>query len=383
MSFNRRDFIRLAGASAASLSLRPALAAESPALTDDTLTIGSSLAMTGPLGGFGTAAVVGIEAAFAEANQAGGIHGRKVLFKPVDDGYVAERTAENLRAMLGKDQALAFISCVGTPNNLAGLPLLEAAGVPSVGPMTGANSLRRPDWKHVFHVRASYSDEARRLVEQLVSMGLKSIAVVHTDNAFGKEIAKDANDAIQAAGLTLSMSSALAVDGSNVDGVVNTVLVAKPTVVLLGTAGASSLALIQKLRAAAPGLPLAGTSVAFTQADVLKLGKAGQGMTATRVVPLAKTASSKIVREYQDALRANGVTEFGQGALESYINARVLLAGLRRAGRGVTRAKLRDELANLGRLDLGGFVVNYTGSAPNVGSRYVDLGIFGANGAYF
>ena len=64
------------------------------------------------------------------------------------------------------------------------------------------------------------------------------------------------------------------------------------------------------------------------------------------------------------------------------MNARVLIEGLDRAGKDVTQPKLRAALAGIRNLDLGGFVVDYSGQAPYVGSRFIDLGVLGSTGRF-
>ena len=82
------------------------------------------------------------------------------------------------------------------------------------------------------------------------------------------------------------------------------------------------------------------------------------------------------------AMRAAGHNEFSQGSLEAYINARVLLEALERAGKDVNQARLRAALASIRQFDLGGFVVDYNGQPPHVGSRFVELGVLGGNGRF-
>jgi len=81
-------------------------------------------------------------------------------------------------------------------------------------------------------------------------------------------------------------------------------------------------------------------------------------------------------------MRAVGKEDFSLGSLESYINTRVLAEGLERAGRDLTRAKLRTALLSLQKFDLGGFSVDYSNAAPFVASRYVDLGVLGGAGRF-
>ena len=100
------------------------------------------------------------------------------------------------------------------------------------------------------------------------------------------------------------------------------------------------------------------------------------------VFPDPYRAKTPVVRDYQAAMRAIGQQEFSLGSLESYINTLVLAEGLERAGRDVTRAKLRSALSSVQKFDLGGFSVDYSAAAPYVGSRYVDLGVLGAAGRF-
>jgi hypothetical protein len=105
-------------------------------------------------------------------------------------------------------------------------------------------------------------------------------------------------------------------------------------------------------------------------------------MAITTVVPDPDKGRNALVRAYQAAMRATGVQEFSPATLEAYINARVLIEGLRSAGKDVTPARLRAALAGLRNLDLGGFTVSFPSQAPFVGSRYIALGVLGSNGRF-
>jgi hypothetical protein len=61
---------------------------------------------------------------------------------------------------------------------------------------------------------------------------------------------------------------------------------------------------------------------------------------------------------------------------------RVVAVGLERAGADLTRAKLRSALSSIRNWDLGGFVVDYSGQSPYVGSRFIDLGVLGGSGRF-
>jgi branched-chain amino acid transport system substrate-binding protein len=376
------------------LSLAPQLAAASfaPAYIGNvyaqdgvnakSVTIGSSGALTGPLAGSGASVKLGVNAAMAQINAKGGIHGRQLQFQQVDDAYAPQRTAENVRKMIGDGSVFALLTCIGTPNNAAIMPMIQEANLPYVGPRTGAASLRKAGMRNVFHVRASYTEETQRLVQNLLTMGIKNLAIVYLDTSFGKEVLVDAVAALQVQGVKAVVQTALAVDGNNVADVVAQVVAGKPGAVMLATAGEASAKLVLALKKASPMLPLAGLSVTLTAEGLRGLGAAGSGLAMTMVFPDPNRARSTLVRDYQSAMRATGQQDFSLDTLESYVNTRVLAEGLERAGRDLTRAKLQAALAGLQRFDLGGFTINYATSAPFVGSHYVDLGVLGSGGRY-
>jgi len=380
----RRQFVTQALAAttvlAAPAFLRSALAQEG-GISGKTLSIGCSAALSGPLAGFGQDVKQGAEAALAHINGRGGIHGRTLQFQMVDDAYVPQRTTENVKQMIGQGSAFALLSCVGTPNNTAILPMVEDAGVPYVAPFTGASSLRKGA-RNVFHVRASYTDEVRRLAQRLAVMGLQGIGVVYLDNPYGREMLEEATRAMAEQNVKPSVQAALATDGKNLNEVLAQVAQARPTAVLLATAGAASVGLVRGLRKEVPGLLMAGVSATLTSEGLKQLGEAGSGLALTLVMPDPQRARTALVRDYQAAMRARGSEDFTLGSLEAYVNMRVLAEGLERAGADPTRAKLRNALASIRNWDLGGFVVDYSGQSPYVGSRYVDMGVLTGTGRF-
>jgi len=380
----RRQFVTQALAATAVLAapafLRSALAQEG-GIAGKTLSIGCSAALSGPLAGFGQDVKAGAEAALAHINGRGGIHGRTLQLHVVDDAYVPQRTTENVQKMIGQGSAFALLSCVGTPNNTAILPLVEDAGMPYVAPFTGASSLRKGA-RNVFHVRASYTDEVRRLAQRLAVMGLQGIGVVYLDNPYGREMLEEATRALAEQNVKPSVQAALATDGKNLNEVLAQVAQARPTAVLLATAGAASVGLVRGLKKEAPGLLMAGVSATLSSDGLKQLGEAGSGLALTLVMPDPQRARTALVRDYQAAMRARGSEDFTLGSLEAYVNMRVLAEGLERAGADPTRAKLRNALAGIRNWDLGGFVVDYSGQTPYVGSRYVDMGVLTGAGRF-
>ncbi len=345
-----------------------------------TVSIGCSLGLTGPLASLARELKQGLDAGLAQAN-AKGINGREIKLVALDDGYDAKRSEDNARKLIADANTVALISCMGTANNQRILPLVDEAQIPYVAPQSGATSLRKAEHRSVFHVRASYSDEAQRLTQKLFSMGITDLAIVYQDTVFGREFLADVTAALKSTGQTAAPKAfKLDAEGKGVESVVGQAVAAKPMAVLLGTAGDVTAALVNEFKKVSPSTPLAATSVALSGDNLRQLGGKASGLALSMVLPDSGRTSVALVREYQKAMRAAGFQDFSARSFEGYVNARVLAEGLERAGRELTRGKLRSALASLRSHDMGGMTVDFSSGAPYVGSRFVDLGILGANG---
>ncbi len=378
---NRRLFLNHIGRTAAVVGaagwVGPARATDE-AISLKHITIGNSLALSGPLANAGQEHANGIVAAFAQINKAGGIHGRELRLNSKDDGYTAARTLANVTQMIDDDSAFALMSVMGTANNAAILPVTEKAGIPVLGSITGAASLRKPEHRYVFHIRPSYTDEVSRMVKQLVQMGLQEIAIVYLDNPFGKEVLANAQRVLGENNLKAAGAIALAVDGKNAAAAVQQVIDSKAGAVLLGTTGTGTTDFVLALRQKALGLPVLGLSVTFT--DIPRLGKYVTGLAQATVFPSGKSSKFAVVRNYQASVDAVNLKNPGGLGLESWINAQVMAEGIRRAGRDITRDKLRLALASIHGFAVGEVIINFGSTGPFVGTSAVTLGIYGPDG---
>jgi len=353
------------------------------ALTARSVTLGCSIALTGPLGQAGIEQVAGMKAAFAEVNAAGGVLGREIRMEVKDDGYVAARTLKNVTEMVEAQSVFALISPLGTANTASILPLIESKGIPTVGPVTGATSLRAAANKHVFFLRPSYREETQRLVKQIVDMGLKRIAVVYLDNPFGKEVLKDMSAALDEIKVERGGEFALAVDGKNGTELADKVVAERPGAVLLATTGTANTAFVQAFRAKAQGVPLAGLSVTVISSELPKLAASTRGLALVQVFPDANSQKSVAVRKFQSTMKATGGDPAflnSNSALEGWLNAQIMIEGLKNAGKEPTRERLRAGLMAIRSLSFGDFNVGFGNKAPYIGSDAIYLAIYAENG---
>ncbi len=155
-------------------------------VSDGKIVFGQVAALQGPAQALGQGMRQGIFAAFDAANRAGGISGRKLELKSLDDGYEPEKTVEATKRILDEDKVFALVGAVGTPTSKAGQPIATAAKVPFIGPFTGAEFLRNPYNRYVVNIRSSYFQETEAWIDHLVKdLAISRIAILYQDDAFG------------------------------------------------------------------------------------------------------------------------------------------------------------------------------------------------------
>ena len=343
--------------------------------------IGQFAAQTGPAAELGKRMQVGILAQFNAVNAAGGIHGRKLKLVSRDDGYESDRAAAAVRGLIAEDKVFALVGSVGTPTNLAALPIISAEKIPLVGLFTGAQALREPFNRNLFHVRASYFDETERIVQHLTTLGIQRIGVFYQNDSYGKAGLEGVTRALARRNLKPAGMATVERNSVEVGPALAEFLKAPPEAIIQISAYKSCAALIRAAKAKGYGGQFFNVSFVGSSALAAELGEAGSGVTISQVVPFPYTPSSAIVREYQKRMTESGYNEFDFSSMEGFLSARILVEGLRRAGRGLTREGLVSSLETLRNFDLGGFTVNYTPENHD-GSRYTDLTLIARNGKF-
>ncbi|QID17859.1 ABC transporter substrate-binding protein [Nitrogeniibacter mangrovi] len=352
-----------------------------PVAAED-IVIGQVAPFTGTLAPTGIGVRTGIEAYLARVNADGGIHKQRVRLVTRDDAYQIDKTLEQTRALLAEQHPVALIGFVGTGNTLAlnRDGLLEKAGIALVGVRSGASALRRPVPPTIFHTRASYAAEVRRVVSQMHSMGLKRVAVFHQDDPFGQDGLAAARTALADAGITLVATGAYAKGSTEVSEAVRTIHAADPNGVIMVSNTAASAAFVKQLREAGSYALLIALSVTTGPQVADKIGTAlAHGLGVVQVVPDPASEAVPISRELGEDLRRIGVkAPANHTMLEGYLMARVLVEAMRRSER-VDRPSILATLEHMGRFDAGGLTIRYSPSDHD-GAEYTDISILDRNG---
>jgi len=309
------------------------------------------------------------------------VAGRQLKLVSRDDGYEPEKSKAAVRALIEEDNVFALIGAVGTPTGLAAVPILTEARVPLVGMFTGAEGLRVPFNRQVFHVRASYFDETERMVQHLTSLGLQKIAVFYQNDAYGKTGLDGVQRALARRNLKPVATATVERNTVDVAKALDVLLPAQPDSIVQISAYKSCAAFIRQARAKGFGGQFFDVSFVGSKALADELGDSGTGVVITQVVPFPYSTSIPIVREYQRVMEAAGQKEFDFSSIEGYLTAKVFIEGLRRAGRNPTRDSLIAGVESIHDWDMGGFSVRY--SAQNhVGSSFVEVTTIARGGRF-
>ena len=351
------------------------------AQSEGRIVLGQSAAFTGPAAQLGLQFNLGAKLFFDQLNAQGGVGRRTVEIRTMDDGYEPDRCAENTKKLIA-DEVFALFGYIGTPTSLAALPLFTQAKVPFFGPFTGAEALRQPFNRLIFHVRASYYEETALIVRQLTNLGLKKIAVFYQNDAYGKAGLDGVTKALTELKLAPVATATVERNSVDVKAATEKLVAAKPDAVVQIAAYGGSAAFVRSARKSGYGGTFYNVSFVGTQALADELGKDGAGVVVSQVMPSPYQPSRQITREFLEAIKKGGdKVQANYSSLEGYVAARVFSEGLRQAnGSGkITRDSLISGLEGLGTQTISGFQVSY-GPSDHAASHFVEMSMLTGDG---
>jgi len=357
------------------------VAAAEPGITADKIVIGQAAGFTGSVAGTVKELTAGAQLYFDHVNARGGVHGRKIVLESMDDGFDPKRSPDVFKKLIEEKQVFAMFLSRGTPTNEAAYPVLEAAKVPLIGPSTGAMSMYNPPRKYLFPVRASYQSETFKIVPQLVNMGMTRIALLYVDDSFGKDGLTGVQQAMKEAKLTPVAVVSHQRGSTKLEEAVAAIAKADPQAVIMVTLADAGVAFVKQMKAAGKSPMFLTLSNNSSNAFIKNLGIDGHGLAVSQVSPYPFSGSEPLTREFLGLMKDKKDVAPSYSSMEGFIAAKVLVEGLRRAGKQPTREKLIAGLESMKAYDLGGVDVTY---GPNLrtGTSYIDLTIIGKTGKF-
>ena len=346
------------------------------------LLIGQSITLQGGKNDYGTAVLDGVETYLSLVNKQGGVAGRKVVVKVLDDDNKSAQAEANARQLITQDKVfLVFGSIEGGPST-AVMKATTELKVPFFGPMAGSPTLRTPHQPLVFPVRAEHKEEFRALLQHAKSLGMQRVAFLRSDSETGQQHLDNVRLLSQPLGLEVVADLAFKsdIDDAGIDALVKQLGTSRAQVVFNHGGIGIYEKLIRKAESRNLSLQFYGVNSGSTQLAG-QLGELGHGMIFAQVMPSPWERKSALTRAYQDAFKAHKPGKaLSYGSLEGYMTARALVEALQRAGPNPTRASFVAGLKNAD-LQIEGQKVSYRDGA-HTGLSLVDLAIVTRQGQF-
>ena len=349
-------------------------------VTPTEIRLGASAVLSGPLGPQTAQFGEGSRLLFDAINASGGVHGRKISYVTLDDGFDPKRAVENTKKLLADNKVFMVFNSTGTAQTAAVLPMLKESKTVLFGPVTGASALRENVNPYLFHVRASYAIESAKILSQLKQTGVTRVAFFYQDDGLGKALLAEVKKSSAAENLPLVAE--VKVDPASPDfaAAAATTAQANPQAVIIGTAGLTFTNYVKALQATAARPVLYGFSVAVPDGIHRELKDKARGIILAQIMPSLRNNTIPVVAEYLKlhAAKSPDVPPSAE-QFEGFVHARLLVEGLKRTGRELNTASFIKTMEGAGEIAFGRFTAQYSPRSHN-GSNYVELAIIDADG---
>jgi len=311
--------------------------AETRCVTKTEITLGMHTDLSGVAATYGVSSANGVKMRLDEANDAGGINGRKINVIIEDQAYQVPKAVQACNKLINRDNVFAFVASLGTPMNNACFKDQLAAGVPNLFPLSAARSMFEPYDRLKFYGAATYVDQIRSAVSYFVKeKSKKSICVMYQDTDFGKEIVIGAEMQAKQLGIKIAAMSAHKPTDQDFTASLTNLKAAGCDLVLMGTIVRDTIIPYVAAR------KMGWTDVDFVGSAAVYDGVVGaaQGMDGLYAMGLTEMPYSdspvESVRKFVAAYKAKYNVDPNIGAVYGYVAADLTLAGLKNAGADLT-----------------------------------------------
>jgi branched-chain amino acid transport system substrate-binding protein len=347
-------------------------------VTSSTILMGQSAGLSGGQAAYSKDIKTGIEAYFSSVNRTGGVHGRKIKLISLDDEGKKDLVLANTKKLVEGEKVFSLIGYTSGAGVEISLGYLTESRVPLLSPATGNMGIREKFNPHMFHTRAGYGDEMKKVIGDMASIGYKRIALAYLDdvgpaNLKSMQVAVDANQLTAVAVVGLNRNA----EDFSVQAAA--LLQANPQIVVFISNAKPIVKIVQAMKKAGYTGQFVTSSFSGSRV-VADLKENSRGLVMAQVLPRPKKDSIVFIKEFRhDLAQVADKVEPNYTILEGYIAARVAVEGFRKAGTNLTRRAFIESLEGIKSLDLGGYRISFSNTNHN-GSRFVEMGVINAEG---
>jgi branched-chain amino acid transport system substrate-binding protein len=353
--------------------------AGTPAFSQERIVIGQSAPLTGENAAFGNDIRDGAAAYFKMVNDAGGVAGKKIELVTLDDANDRKRAGANATKLLNEHDAVALFGFASATLSLDALPQAEQVKTPVFATFTGAATVRKSPV--VFTIRPTYEEEMEKILDFWQSNGIQRVTVVHYDDEVGIQNLNAVTARVKQRTNHPVTSVPIKRNAAVTDDVAKAIINSDPQLLLSTIASKPAATIVELLLRENKPYSMSSTSFIGAAQFAKLLGPAGAGVSITQVVPAPTNTRVPVVAECTRAMKAAQVSEVNYTNLEACIGAKILVEGLRKAGKDHSRAGLLRSLQTLGTYDAGGFSVTFSRGAQH-GSKWNELTVITKTGGF-
>ncbi len=259
--------------------------AQTQGVTKDEILIGTLQDLSGPIAAFGKSARNGMQLRADEANEQGGINGRKIKLIAEDSGYDPKKAVLAAQKLAQRDKIFVTAGNIGTPIAMATMPIFFEKNIPHLFPLTAARQMYDPLHKLKYSFAATYFDQVRAGIKSMTrAKADRKWCTLYQDDDFGLEILGGAEAGLKEVGKSLVEKTSYKRGSTDFSSQVAKMKSAGCDTVILGTIIRETVGAIAESRKTGFNAEFIGTSAAYTHLIPRLGGPAMNGFIAAHTI---------------------------------------------------------------------------------------------------
>jgi branched-chain amino acid transport system substrate-binding protein len=309
-------------------------------VTSEEIKIGTWAPLTGPASNLSTIAKA-MDAYFAYINDQGGIHGRKLTLLVKDDGYDPQRTPGVVEELVDGEHVFALLGGNGTTSCLAVKDYIAIKLLPWINPGSAARVWTSPVNAYVFSTFPSYVTEGRILAKYVVNeVEADKYGMFYQDDSFGREGEEGVRLGLRSADKEIVLAQAYQVGQNDLTEIAQKFKDEDVDVIFVWSITEGAAALVKAIAAIEDYDPQIVATQVLSDSIMFDLaGDAWEGAIVASSVPETTSDEPGTVKAREIIEQYGNGMEFGTYAYLGLVRAEILIEGLERAGRDLSRLK--------------------------------------------
>jgi len=306
-----------------------ATAQTSQGVSKNEILIGSIQDLSGPIAGFGKQVRLGMMLRVDEANEQGGINGRKLKLIVEDSAYDPRKAALAAQKLVNQDKIFIMIGHIGTAQNMAAMPIQFEKNVVNFFPVTAAREMYEPFHRLKYSFAVTYYEQMATMVPKLVKeKNAKKPCTLYQDDEFGLEVMRGGEAGLKSIGMDFAEKTTYKRGATDFSSQVAKMKASGCDLVVLGTIIRETIGTIAESRKTGFNPTFVGSSAAYTDLIHKLGGKAMDGFYAAMSTqhPYLDEASQPIrfwANKYKTKFNEDPTvfSVYGYNAVDAFIRA--------------------------------------------------------------